>query len=176
MYASQIMFNGKSVQTHKKFSDIEDQRLRELVGQFGPRKWKSIALFMPGRTGRQCRDRYSNYLCPGYFNGEWTREEDKLLAEKYDEFGTQWSKIAFFFEGRTPNSIKNRWNYCVSKMNKDLKNQIIYPLSSDQEDKDKKLSKTSVPNMDIFSIDYLLSKNVSFPNCNNQITIKRFVQ
>ena len=70
---------------------------------------------MPGRSGRQCRDRYKNYLAQGFFNGEWTKEEDELLFKKFVEFGTHWSKIATFFKNRNANSLKNRWNYFLSK-------------------------------------------------------------
>lgn len=99
----------------KKFSSEEDEQLRDLVEQMGSRKWDQIAKQMPGRTGRQCRDRYQNYLIPGFFNGQWSRQEDNLLMQKYMEFGPQWSKMKPFFSNRSANSLKNRWNYFVSK-------------------------------------------------------------
>jgi hypothetical protein len=70
---------------------------------------------MPGRSGRQCRDRYRNYLCPGITTDQWTAEEDNLLRQKYAELGTQWAKIGKSFRGRTGTALKNRWNYYVSK-------------------------------------------------------------
>lgn len=111
-------FQGQrqKIPQRKKFSDSEDQQLRCLVATFGTKNWDCVALYMPGRTGRQCRDRYRNYLVPGLFNGEWTKEEDKLLYYKHKEFGPAWSRIASFFNGRSPNTIKNRWNYFVSHM------------------------------------------------------------
>lgn len=101
--------------TRKKFSFEEDEKLKYLVKKHGSRKWDIIAREIPGRTGRQCRDRYMNYLVPGFFNGQWSKKEDELLLEKYVEFGSQWSKITKFFPGRSANSLKNRWNYFVSK-------------------------------------------------------------
>ncbi|OHS99485.1 Myb-like DNA-binding domain containing protein [Tritrichomonas foetus] len=103
--------------TSRRFTAIEDQRLQELVGQFGARDWRSIAQYMPGRTARQCRDRYSNYLTPEFYNEVWTKEDDLLLYQKYLEYGSQWSKIVQFFPGKNANNIKNRWNYSVSRMN-----------------------------------------------------------
>ena len=100
---------------YHKFNEEEDLRLKNLVNIFGPKKWKRIATMMPGRTARQCRDRYSNYLTPGYIQNEWTPIEDDLLFEKFKEYGSQWSKIREFFPRRTANSIKNRWNYSVSR-------------------------------------------------------------
>lgn len=99
----------------KKFSPEEDEKLKELVEKMGSKKWETIAKEMPGRTGRQCRDRYKNYLIPGFFNGQWSREEDELLFKKYIEFGSQWSKITQFFSNRSSNALKNRWNYFVSR-------------------------------------------------------------
>lgn len=64
---------------------------------------------------RQCRDRYMNYLAPGFIISEWTKEEDILLAQKYIEFGPHWTIIQRFFPTRTTNAIKNRFKYALSK-------------------------------------------------------------
>ena len=81
----------------------------------GSKKWEQIAKEMPGRTGRQCRDRYQNYLIPGFFNGQWSKTEDDLLLKLYVQHGSQWSKMAQFFKNRSANALKNRWNYFVSR-------------------------------------------------------------
>lgn len=101
--------------SRKKFSPEEDKALQELVEQYGAKNWDKIAELMPGRTGRQCRDRYRNYLIPGFFNGQWSQEEDNLLRQKYLEFGSHWAKMTPFFNGRSANSLKNRWNYFVCR-------------------------------------------------------------
>lgn len=98
-----------------KFTKEEDEKLKELVDKYGSQKWDLIADEMPGRNGRQCRDRYKNYLTPGYFNGQWSREEDLILKMKFKELGPQWSKITDFLKNRSSNAVKNRWNYFVSK-------------------------------------------------------------
>lgn len=104
------------MKTHRrKFTPEEDSRLKQLVHEFGAHKWDRIAEGMPGRSGRQCRDRYQNYLCPGIMNDEWTTHEEMLLKKLYDEYGPRWSKISSFFQGRTGTALKNRWNYYVSR-------------------------------------------------------------
>ncbi|KAK8866815.1 hypothetical protein M9Y10_009783 [Tritrichomonas musculus] len=39
----------------------------------------------------------------------WTKEEDDLLMNLYDEFGPKWKKMSFLINGRSENSIKNRF-------------------------------------------------------------------
>lgn len=109
--------NSSDKKTSRRFTALEDQKLQELVGQFGAKRWRRIAQYMPGRAARQCRDRYCNYLSPDFYNNKWTTEEDLLLYEKFQEFGTQWAKITQFFPGKNANNIKNRWNYSVSRLN-----------------------------------------------------------
>lgn len=105
-----------STTSRRKFTEEEDKLLSKLVSEMGPRKWDQIAKNMPNnRTARQCRDRYSNYLIPGFFNGEWSKEEDELLYRKYQEYGPKWAVIKEYFTNRSPNAIKNRWNYFVSR-------------------------------------------------------------
>ena len=36
----------------------EDEKVRQLVAKFGPKKWSVIAHQLPGRMGKQCRERY----------------------------------------------------------------------------------------------------------------------
>lgn len=100
---------------HKKFTEEEDEMLKRIVFTFGAKNWRLIASLMPGRTPRQCRDRYSNYLAPGFIHSEWSKEEDKLLAEKYAEIGPKWTQLRQYFPFRTANDIKNRYNYTVSR-------------------------------------------------------------
>lgn len=99
----------------RKFTGVEDNTLRRLVREFGAHHWESIAAMMPGRTGRQCRDRYQTYLSPGITNGEWTLDEERVLREKYAEIGPKWSQISEYLPGRTGTSLKNRWNYYIAK-------------------------------------------------------------
>ena len=99
------------------FSPEEDERLKELVSQFGEKNWKNIARQMPNRTTRQCRERYKNYLSPHLSNAVWTEEEDALLREKYAEIGPKWATIACFFHGRSDVNVKNHWTTLCSRMN-----------------------------------------------------------
>ncbi|EAY22700.1 Myb-like DNA-binding domain containing protein [Trichomonas vaginalis G3] len=99
--------NKKQISRHK-FSSYEDELLKQAYAKLGPNDWNAIAEEVPGRTARQCRDRWKKYLS-GVENGPWTEEEDALLLEKYNELGPKWAQIAQFFKSRTDNNVKNRW-------------------------------------------------------------------
>ena len=100
------------VPKHKKnkFSKEEDKKLMAIVDKLGAKRWKVIASFIEGRSARQCRDRYTNYLKPDLVFDRWTPEEDSLLIQKYTELGPKWSTICKFFHGRSSSSLKNRWH------------------------------------------------------------------
>jgi len=93
----------------QKFSPEEDKVIKDLVAKFGIKAWSRIATHLPGRTPRQCRERYVYYLQPHLVNGPWTEAEEQLLKEKYYELGPKWAKIASFFESRSDVNLKNHW-------------------------------------------------------------------
>lgn len=118
------------------FTKEEDEKIIALVKIFGKNQWTVISQFMEGRTAKQCRDRYSNYLIPGFFQGEWTEEEDKLLIKAYKEVGSKWSFIQNYFPNRSANNIKNRWYHFLSKkMQKSSENVLLI----DKNDKETKI-------------------------------------
>jgi hypothetical protein len=92
-----------------KFTAAEDTALVDLVGEFGPNDWDTIASHLPGRNASQCRDRWLSYLSPDVTNGPWTVEEEQLLLRKHVEFGPRWRRISLFFVGRTEINVKSRF-------------------------------------------------------------------
>lgn len=92
----------------RQFTKEEDAVLTRLVAQY-PGDWYEIANQMPDRNVRQCRERWKKYLDPNLKNDSWTDEEDSLLLQKYDEFGTKWKEIAKFFPDKTDIGVKNRY-------------------------------------------------------------------
>ena len=90
------------------FTADEDIKLIKLVQLTGVGKWKLISSYFPNRNSRQCKERWNNFLNPDINKKPWTEEEDKLLFEKYEEFGSQWKVISTFFNQRTHISLRNR--------------------------------------------------------------------
>jgi hypothetical protein len=87
----------------------EDKKLSDWVKTHGPNKWSLCANNIEGRSGKQCRERWYNSLCPEVKKGNWTSVEDFMIFKSYKEYGSKWARIASFLKGRTENSIKNRF-------------------------------------------------------------------
>lgn len=97
------------------FLEWEDRMIREHVQKFGPHRWPLLAKEMKSRNAKQCRERWSNHLDPKVSKAKWTDEEDNIIFEKFKEFGPKWALISHFLNGRTDNSVKNRWHASISK-------------------------------------------------------------
>ncbi|KAL3529204.1 hypothetical protein ACH5RR_008526 [Cinchona calisaya] len=92
-----------------KWTPEEDKRLKVAVMLFGPKTWKKISQFVPGRTQVQCRERWVNCLDPSLNLDEWTLEEDSKLKAAIEEHGYCWSKVAACVPPRTDSQCRRRW-------------------------------------------------------------------
>ncbi len=79
-------------------------------------QWRSIAENLPGRSGKQCRERWCYHLRPNIKKGGWTEAEDDLIDRLQKKIGNKWTTIAESLPGRTDNDVKNRWHTCKKKL------------------------------------------------------------
>lgn len=88
----------------------EDELLKAAVAKYGERAWSRIADELPGRIGKQCRDRWCNHLSPDLDKKKWTEEDDEKLFDAVNRLGNQWAEISRrVLPGRSDLSIKNRY-------------------------------------------------------------------
>jgi hypothetical protein len=53
------------------------------VEKFGTKQWARIAQVLPGRKGKQCRERWHNHLNPDINKDAWRYSVLALLVQKY---------------------------------------------------------------------------------------------
>ena len=95
----------------KAWTKEEDSMLLRIVQTMHmPMKWSVVALSLPGRTGKQCRERYVNHLNPRLKVSDWNPIEDATIFHLYSSTGSHWSSMSKVIPGRTDNGIKNRFH------------------------------------------------------------------
>ncbi|GBG30982.1 Myb protein, partial [Hondaea fermentalgiana] len=87
----------------------EDARLRRLIENVEKRNWGEVASLIPGRSAKQCRERWCYNLDPTINKTPWKPEEDSVLMKSQLELGNKWAKIASMLPGRTENAVKTRF-------------------------------------------------------------------
>lgn len=93
-----------------------------------------LAEFAKGlnRTTKQCRERWENYLRDGIQKGKWQPEEEDIIRDLYQTFGSRyvgsddefsfihtcshsWTAMAKVLKTRSANDIKNKWHAMRNK-------------------------------------------------------------
>ena len=130
----------KSVSYHKaKWLPVEDEFLLNAVKTHGTKNWVAVSAFVPGRTAKQCRERYTGQLDPNLTKDGWTPSEDEKLLKLHSLHGNQWSHIARNLPGRSSTSVKNRCKWLIKRnlntsspsASEDIGSAQSQPLSAD---------------------------------------------
>lgn len=99
----------------------EDDAMAGLVRSERTLQWSSIAEQLrcgfdsPGRTGKQCRERWHNHLDPTISKMPWTLDEELTLFEGHRSLGNCWAEVSKMLPGRSDNAIKNRFYSTLKK-------------------------------------------------------------
>ena len=167
----------------RKFSEKEDQIILHMVDKLGIHSWneisKRISETIGRRTSRQCRERWRHYLKPEISQSSWTKDEDSILEEKYNEFGPKWSIIATFLPGRTEVNAKNRWTRLCRMRRKQSQNNLT-PKTKTKKTKNAKPSVQidsyslhilpifNSSNTTNFEQNHISASNIQSPDINNK--------
>ncbi len=109
----------------------EDKILLEIVNLHGKLKWSLVAeelkkrLPSTSKTGKQCRERYRNYLDPSISKKEWTKSDKIVFLLLHKEYGNHWGQIAKYYVGRSDISLKNLFYSYVRRVLRSLKDETL---------------------------------------------------
>jgi hypothetical protein len=99
-----------------KWGEDEDLSLKNSVQIHGGKDWAAIATLVPGRTQKQCRNRWWYDVLDSSIGqstgrtGKWGEDEDIKLKSAIQAHGDKhWAAIAALVLGRTQKQCSDRW-------------------------------------------------------------------
>ena len=111
----QKYYNMILVEKKGRWNEREDQTVLNWVNNNGPTKWSECAKLINGRCGKQCRERWLNFLNPNVKRGKWSVEEQINFITHLFNIGLSWVYISQNIKSRSENLVKNFF-YCSIRM------------------------------------------------------------
>jgi S-ribosylhomocysteine lyase LuxS involved in autoinducer biosynthesis len=101
--------NGNTGKLRRSWKLEEDAKLTKAVQKLG-KKWAVVAVLVPGRSDKQCSQRWLRSLDPANnAKGKWTPDEDAELTKAVQKLGRTWAAVAVLVTGRTDKQCRERW-------------------------------------------------------------------
>ena len=102
----------QKVALHKSVQTLLDDKTQTF-------SWVQVAQTVPGRSAKQCRERWASYLMSNSTVASedtrnkkracWTKKENEELLAAHHELGNKWVEIANRLDRRTGSSAKNQY-------------------------------------------------------------------
>ena len=97
------------------WSKKEEEKLIELINIIG-KKWATISKIIGTRSGKQIRLHYNNITDSRVNKLSFSEEEHNRLIDLNKKYGSNWQVISTFFNGRTPDYLKCKFNNYAKKL------------------------------------------------------------
>ena len=157
-----------------RFTHAEDAIITSMMKSKQNYSWHQIGEALKGRSARQVKERWLNYLDPNLNQDNWSSEEEKLLLEKIREIGHKWRLIAKYFKGRTDVHLKNHYNLMIRKSIRLARTNSIKSLNKNQltpqlteKEKDKEESFICSSFSEDFTFEPIEDDEFLFCDCNS---------
>eukprot|EP00742_Colponemidia_sp_Colp-10_P008866 GILJ01009629.1.p1 GENE.GILJ01009629.1~~GILJ01009629.1.p1 ORF type:complete len:614 (+),score=66.01 GILJ01009629.1:33-1844(+) len=115
--------DGKTPASKNAWTSDKDLLLKHSVEMHAHQGWSAVSsefnkaclnqdITHKDRTGKQCRERWENYLKPGLRKGDYTEPEFVIimLLQEVENLRNKWAQLKNYLPGRSDNSIKNQAN------------------------------------------------------------------
>lgn len=129
-----IIFSFVAMSSPKRWTYEEDIKLKNLVEECGKQDWARVARKFSNRNGKQCRERYINYVDPDLDSSPLCEEEMQYIIDQQLSIGNKWTAIADMMHAkfsikRSPNVVKNFY-YSTSRKEEIEETEAISTLLS----------------------------------------------
>jgi hypothetical protein len=90
-----------------KWSEDEDEKLKNIVQEKGSKNWKKIAEYFENKSPDQCFYRWNRIIKASV---EWTEDDIEKLKIWVQRYGlTSWTNCAKHIKGKTPKNCRVKW-------------------------------------------------------------------
>lgn len=86
----------------------DDRLLLRVIQEEGTKGWKRVASHFPGRSSKDCRERWDLHLNPLLDHGPWRPCEDRYLLKLQQRHGNRWDQMNQWMPNRSVVAIKAR--------------------------------------------------------------------